>query len=167
MGKKEISFMLNQKIVTASISAGERLIDTIRETYHLTGTKEGCGVGTCGACTVIVDGKAVNACLTLTASVEKRQVMTVEGLMQDEELHPIQQAFVEHNAIQCGFCTPGLIMSTKALLDENPHPDENEIKEAIAGNLCRCTGYQQVLEAILDVSGQHYGNECREDDYGD
>lgn len=162
METREISFILNKKSVTARIRPGERLIDTVRGTFRLTGTKEGCGIGACGACTVIVDGKAVNACLVLTASIENHEVMTVEGLAQEEELHPIQKAFVEHNAIQCGFCTPGLLMSAKALLDENPHPDEAEIKEAIAGNLCRCTGYQQVVEAILDVSGQYHGSRLEE-----
>ena len=119
---------------------------------YLTGTKEGCGVGECGACTVIVDGEAVNACLVLALSVAGKRVTTIEGLAKGGVLHPLQQAVVDHHALQCGFCTPGFILSAKALLDRNPHPTELEIRTAISGNLCRCTGYEQLVEAIQDAA---------------
>lgn len=144
--------MLNGNVTELIVDTNERLIDILRDRLGLTGTKAGCGAGECGACTVIMDGEAVNACLILGASLENHTILTIEGLMQDEKLHPIQEAFIRHNALQCGFCTPGLIMSTKALLDETKHPKREEIKQAIAGNLCRCTGYEQVMEAIEDVA---------------
>lgn len=152
MSEKRIRFELNGEKVSVSVDAGCRLIDLLRTTLGLTGTKEGCGIGNCGACTVIMDGKAVNSCLTPAAAADGRCVLTVEGLMKDEKLHPLQEAFAAHHAVQCGFCTPGLLMSAKALLDKNPRPDRQEIKRAIAGNLCRCTGYEQVIEAIEDVA---------------
>lgn len=128
----------------------------LREDLLLTGTKEGCGIGECGACTVIVDGKAVNSCLTLAASVDGKHVLTIEGIAQDGELAPIQKAILAHHALQCGFCTPGIVMSAKALLDENPNPTREQIKTAIEGNICRCTGYQQVVEAIEDVAAGNF-----------
>lgn len=150
----EIRAVVNGATVHARVAPHERLLDFLRRQLGLTGTKEGCGVGECGACTVLVDGESVNSCLVLAASIDGREVLTVEGLEQDGSLHPIQQAFLKHQALQCGFCTPGLVMSTKALLDRNPHPDRETIKEAISGNLCRCTGYQQVIEAIEELAGQ-------------
>ncbi len=152
MEKITLNMVVNGKPVNIQIKPYARLLDVIREDLGLTGTKEGCGVGECGACTVIVDGKSVNTCLTLAASMEGKSIITIEGLMEDEKLHPIQQAFIDHHALQCGFCTPGLIMSAKALLDENPEPTREEIKIGISGNLCRCTGYEQIIEAIEDVS---------------
>lgn len=152
MEKITLNMVVNDKPVSIKIKPYARLLDVIREDLGLTGTKEGCGVGECGACTVIVDGKSVNTCLTLAASMEGKSITTIEGLMKDENLHPIQQSFIDHHALQCGFCTPGLIMSTKALLDENPKPTREEIKIGISGNLCRCTGYEQIIEAIEDVS---------------
>ncbi len=152
---KELHFILNGAPVTVEIEPNMRLLDVLRDKLYLTGTKEGCGVGECGACTVIVDGQAVNSCLVLAMTVEGKQVTTVEGLMQDGKLHPLQEAVLNHHALQCGFCTPGFLMSAKALLDRNPHPTREEIQEAISGNLCRCTGYEQLIEAIEDVAAQN------------
>lgn len=149
---KEIEFTLNGTRTRTETQPGERLLDLLRERLGLTGTKEGCGIGSCGACTVILDGKAVNACLIPAQAVDGRKLVTIEGIMQNESLHPIQDALIRHHAIQCGFCTPGLVMSAKALLDENPDPSRGEIQRAIAGNLCRCTGYEQVIEAIQDAA---------------
>jgi len=126
------------------------LLELLREDLELTGTKEGCGLGECGTCTVLLDGKPVKSCITLAVQVTGREVTTIEGLeMPDGTLHPVQQAFIDHGAIQCGFCTPGMVLSAKALLEENPKPTELEVRWAIAGNLCRCTGYQKIVEAIL------------------
>ncbi len=118
----------------------------------MTGTKEGCGIGECGACTILVDAKAVNACLMLAPQLDGRDVLTVEGLADGRGFHPLQEAFSVHGAVQCGFCTPGVLMSAKALLDRNPHPDRAEVVEALSGNLCRCTGYQQIVEAVMAVN---------------
>ena len=128
------------------------LLDVLRNDLGLTGTKEGCGTGSCGACTVLVDGKAVNSCLMFIAEAEGKEITTIEGLAGDETLHPIQQAFIDEGAVQCGFCTPGVILTAKALLDSNPNPTEVEIREAIAGNLCRCTGYDKIVRAIMSVT---------------
>ena len=128
------------------------LLEVLREDLGLTGTKRGCDLGTCGACTVLIDGKPYLSCLTLATAVQGKQIITIEGLTQDGELHPLQKAFVEKGAIQCGFCTPGMILTAKALLDEHPHPSEGEVKRAISGNLCRCTGYVKIVEAILSVA---------------
>lgn len=143
-----ITFTLNYKTVSVAIHAKELLIDTLRETFGLTGTKKACGTGDCGACTVIINGKAVRSCIMLTATVAGKKVLTIEGLGDEEHLHPIQQAFIEAGAIQCGYCTPGMVLSAKALLDRNPKPTEDEIKDALSGNLCRCTGYTKILKAI-------------------
>jgi len=147
--KKEIHFQLNGFEVSAEVESHKMLLNVLREQFHLTGTKEGCGQGECGACTVLVDGLNVDSCLYPAFEVEGKSVTTIEGLVgEGNVLHPIQKAFVEGGGIQCGFCTPGMIMSTKALLDENPHPSEEEIKKGISGNLCRCTGYVQIIESI-------------------
>jgi carbon-monoxide dehydrogenase small subunit len=127
------------------------LVDFLRDTLGLTGTKKGCDLGNCGACTVIMDGKAVNSCLVLAVEADKETILTIEGLGNRDDEHVLQKAFMEHGAIQCGFCTPGMIITGKALLDQNPDPAEEEIKEALAGNLCRCTGYVKILEAIKSV----------------
>jgi carbon-monoxide dehydrogenase small subunit len=129
------------------------LVDLLREALGLTGTKVSCGEGECGACTVLVNGKAINSCITLAVSVGGCEITTIEGLAKDGNLHPLQEAFIEHGAAQCGFCTPGMILSAKALLDKSPHPNEDEIKQALAGNLCRCTGYASILRAVHSVAG--------------
>ncbi len=147
--KKEIHFQLNGYEVSAEVESHKMLLNVLREQFHLTGTKEGCGQGECGACTVLVDGLNVDSCLYPAFEVEGKSVTTIEGLVaKGNLLHPIQKAFVEEGGIQCGFCTPGMIMSSKALLDETPHPSEDEIKRGISGNLCRCTGYVQIIESI-------------------
>jgi carbon-monoxide dehydrogenase small subunit len=143
-----ISFKINGRPVSLEVAAGETALYAIRERLHLTGAKEGCGIGECGACTVLVDGKAVNSCLMLAAQLDGTSVRTVEGLARGESLHPVQQAFLDHHAVQCGFCTPGLLMSTVALLDEHPRPDSRTISDGLSGNLCRCTGYRQIFQAV-------------------
>jgi len=131
------------------------LLEVLREDLGLTGTKRGCDLGTCGACTVLIEGKPYLSCLTLAADVQEKQITTIEGLIQEGELHPLQKAFVEKGAIQCGFCTPGMILTARAFLEEHPHPSEDEVKKAISGNLCRCTGYVKIIEAIL-ASTAHF-----------
>ncbi|GAB4307247.1 MAG: (2Fe-2S)-binding protein [Candidatus Bipolaricaulota bacterium] len=143
-----LRFRLNGRDVTVETSAGRRLLDLLREDLGLTGTKEGCGEGECGACTVLVDGKPRLACLTAAIQVEGKDVLTIEGIAAPGKLHPLQEAFLATAGVQCGFCTPGLIMAAYALLQENPHPTEDEVREYLAGNLCRCTGYAQVVEAV-------------------
>jgi len=150
--KKLITVTVNQKKYELAVDVNMTLADMIREELKLTGTKKGCGLGECGACTVLLDGKPVSSCLVLAVEAENKEVVTIEGVETEKGLHPIQEAFVEKGAIQCGFCTPGMVLSAKALLDENPHPDEQEIRKAISGNLCRCTGYQKIVEAIQSVS---------------
>lgn len=147
--KKEINFILNGADVSVTTEAHKRLIDVLRGPLGLTGTKEGCGEGECGACTVIVNGRAVNSCLYPAFEIEGKSVTTIEGLQGiGNRLSVIQEAFVENGGIQCGFCTPGMILSTKALLDSNPDPTEEEIRGALVGNLCRCTGYVQIIESV-------------------
>lgn len=151
--ERVVSFVLNGSEMQLRIQDHWTLLHLLREELGLLGTKEGCGSGECGACTVLVDGMAVNSCLYLAAEIEGKTVLTIEGLASPEgTLHPIQKAFVEQGGIQCGFCSPGMILSAKALLDENPAAGEEEIKEAIAGNICRCTGYVQIIESIRSVS---------------
>ncbi len=154
MEKFNLKFTLNGVETEVAIEQNARLLDVLRDELHLTGTKEGCGVGECGACTIILDGEAVDSCMVLAASVAGKSVTTIEGLANDEILHPLQQAVLDHHALQCGFCTPGFIMSAKALMDKNPHPTREEIKVAISGNLCRCTGYQQLIDAFEDVANR-------------
>lgn len=144
----KISFTVNGRRIECEVKAETRLLDLLREDLSLAGAKEGCGEGECGACTVLLDGKAVASCLVLAPQVDGKEVLTVEGLADGDELHPIQRAFVEKGAVQCGFCTPGFIMSTYALLKENPDPSDEEILTALEGNLCRCTGYTKILEAV-------------------
>ncbi|MFC2078078.1 (2Fe-2S)-binding protein [Candidatus Bipolaricaulota bacterium] len=143
-----IRLTVNGREVECETDAETRLLDLLRESLALTGTKEGCGEGECGACTVLVDGRPVNSCLILALSVDGKSVTTIEGIADGERLHPIQQAFVDAGGVQCGFCTPGFIMSTYALLEKIPHPSDDEIRTAIEGNLCRCTGYDRIVAAI-------------------
>jgi aerobic-type carbon monoxide dehydrogenase small subunit (CoxS/CutS family) len=152
MGNR-IQFKVNDDLVSLEVEPHWTLLRVIRDELGLTGTKEGCGEGDCGACTVLVDDRAVNSCLILAIDVDGKAIITIEGLTQGDELHPLQKAFMEKGAVQCGFCTPGMILTAKALLDQNPHPTEEEIRFAIAGNLCRCTGYAKIVEAIQVVSG--------------
>jgi aerobic-type carbon monoxide dehydrogenase small subunit (CoxS/CutS family) len=150
---KEITFTLNHETVSTHVEPFTLLVDLLRDRFMLTGTKIGCGYGECGACTVILDGMAVNSCLILASQVHGREVLTVEGLTEGSgKLHPIQRAFVNYGAIQCGYCTPGMVMTSKALLDENPNPSEEEIEKGIAGNICRCTGYKKIVDAIRSVA---------------
>ena len=128
------------------------LLEVLREDLGLTGTKRGCDLGACGACTVLMDGKPYLSCLTLALNARGKEILTIEGLSQNGDLHPLQRTFIEKGAIQCGFCTPGMILTAKAFLDEHPHPSEEEVKGAIAGNLCRCTGYTKIVEAILEAA---------------
>jgi aerobic-type carbon monoxide dehydrogenase small subunit (CoxS/CutS family) len=146
-----VRFVLNGKNVEAEVPPHWTLLRMLREKLGLTGTKEGCGIGECGTCTVLLDGMPVNSCLVLAPKVEGRTVETVEGLGRREKLHPLQKSFIDHGAVQCGFCTPGMLMSSKALLERNPSPTRGEIQDAISGHLCRCTGYQQIIEAIEAV----------------
>jgi carbon-monoxide dehydrogenase small subunit len=150
--KQEMTFNVNEEHYTVQVDIRRTLLEVLRETLGLTGTKEMCNKGDCGGCTVIMDGKPVLSCLTLAVEAQGKKILTIEGLADAYRLHPIQQAFVESGAIQCGYCTPGFIMSAKALLDRNPHPTEDEIKEGIANNICRCTGYVQIVEAIQAAS---------------
>ena len=147
-----ITTTINGRSRTLTIPANRTLMDLLRDVLGLPGTKCGCEIGECGACTVLLDGEPVNSCLVLAPQVHGRRVTTVEGLMQNGKLHPLQESFMDHDAAHCGFCTPGMLMSAKALLDSNPHPTEREIRTAISGNLCRCSGYQQIVEAIENAS---------------
>ena len=150
--KRVIKLNVNGEAFEVLTEVHRTLLEVLREDLGLTGTKRGCDLGTCGACTVLIEGKPYLSCLTLAVDVQGKKIVTIEGLAQGEEIHPLQKAFVEKGAIQCGFCTPGMILTAKAFLDENPHPSEEEVKKAISGNLCRCTGYIKIVEAILSVS---------------
>ncbi|MFH0813107.1 MAG: (2Fe-2S)-binding protein [Pseudomonadota bacterium] len=149
--KQTMNFKVNGEHYELLVDTRSTLLEVLREEIGLTGTKEGCSLGACGTCTVILDGKPVLSCLVLAVDAEGKEVLTIEGLAQGDTLHPIQKAFVEHGAIQCGYCTPGMVMSAKALLDQNPKPGYEEIKKAISGNICRCTGYTKIIEAIQSV----------------
>ena len=148
MGKEIAAFVVNGQEYQVIIEPHMLLIDVLRDKLGLTGTKYSCGAGDCGACTVLIDGKPSFSCLTLAVTARGKNILTIEGVADGNELHPIQQAFVDQGAVQCGFCTPGMILSTKALLDENPQPSRDEIKTALAGNLCRCTGYVKIVDAV-------------------
>ena len=148
--KKEIAnFTVNGKSCEAIIEPHMLLVDVLRDKLGLTGIKYACGTGDCGACTVLVDGKPMLSCLTLAITVRDKNILTIEGLAEGTHLHPIQQAFIDNGAVQCGFCTPGMILNAKALLDDNPNPTRDTVKTALAGNLCRCTGYVKIIDAVL------------------
>ena len=147
----KINITVNGENITAEAPPQMMLLKLLRDVLEMKGTKRGCGEGDCGACTVIVNGKAVLSCLTLAASVDGAEITTIEGLSKGAELHPLQESFVVNGAIQCGFCTPGMIMTSKAFLDENPNPTEEEIRIGLSGNLCRCTGYEKIVEAVKNV----------------
>lgn len=150
--KQFITLMVNEDPYEVLIKPSETLMHVLREKLGLTGAKHGCDTGKCGACTVIIDGKLVRSCLTFAISVQNREITTIEGLVKNGDLHPIQKAFIKHGAVQCGFCTPGMILLTKAFLEENPRPTEDEIRKALSANICRCTGYVKIIEAIQAVA---------------
>ena len=143
-----IRLIVNEEPYEVMIKPSETLLEVLKNKLGLTGAKHACDTGKCGACTVLIDGKPVRSCLTLAISVRDREITTIEGLARGEELHPLQRAFIEHGAVQCGFCTPGMILFTKSFLEENPEPQDEEIRKALSGNICRCTGYVKIIEAI-------------------
>lgn len=149
---KKIQFSLNGKSITREVPSHRLLLDLLRDEIGLTGTKEGCGTGDCGACTVMMNGKPVNSCLVLSGELDGVDVTTIEGLKIGPELHAIQKAFIQDGGAQCGYCTPGMLMMSKALLDENPDPSEEDIRFALSGNLCRCTGYAKIIQAVQDAA---------------
>lgn len=154
MSKLLVSTTVNGDLRQFLCDPGTTLLDALREEMGLTGSKEGCGSGDCGACTVTLDGKMVCSCLVFAAEAEGRQVGTIEGVAEGSMLHPVQRKFLEHGALQCGFCTPGFIMASKALLDRNPSPSETEVRYWLAGNLCRCTGYDKIVRAVMDAAAE-------------
>ncbi|NLF11455.1 MAG: (2Fe-2S)-binding protein [Anaerolineaceae bacterium] len=157
MGRHTIEVTINGAVERVDVPSNMTLLQMLRERLAFTGTKNGCEAGECGACTVLLDGEPVNSCMMLAVEADGHEVRTVEGLSVDGEPSPLQQAFVEHNAVQCGFCTPGMLISAHALLERDPHPTEEAIKEAIVGNLCRCTGYVRIIDAIQDAAGRQGG----------
>lgn len=159
--KQMVTLQINGESYDLWIEPKVTLLEALREELGLTGTKEVCALGSCGACTVLIDQKPALSCLTLAVACKGKEITTIEGLKKGEALHPLQTTFIEHGAIQCGMCTPGMILSAKALLDENPHPTEGEVRRAIAGNLCRCTGYAKIVEAILDVTESSFDGRRR------
>lgn len=148
----KIRFILNGKVTEIEAPPDRRVIDLLREDLGLTGAKEGCGSGECGACTILIDGETRLSCLMLSAQLEGRSLQTIEGIGQGDELHPVQESFVEHGAVQCGYCTPGMVLTSLSLLKRNPLPSRGEIRRAISGNLCRCTGYQKIVDAVEGAS---------------
>ncbi|TFG93320.1 MAG: (2Fe-2S)-binding protein [Candidatus Atribacteria bacterium] len=155
--KHKIRFTINREVKEIEVEPNKTLLKMLREDLDLIGAKEGCGAGECGACTVLVDNKPVNSCLMLAVEADGKKIITIEGLLDGINLDPLQKSFIKHNALQCGYCRPGMIISARALLDRNNNPSEEDIKEALAGNLCRCTGYQRVIDAVLDAAGKGGG----------
>jgi len=152
MPKTHVTTTINGEEIEFLCEPRQSLLEVLRETLGLMGTKEGCNNGNCGSCNVIMDGKLVNSCLVLGVEIQRKSITTIEGIATTEGLHPLQKKFVEHAALQCGYCTPGFIVASKALLDQNPKPSEAEVREWLAGNLCRCTGYDRIVKAVLDAS---------------
>ena len=152
MKKTAITLSVNNETYDTVAYPNRTLLEVLRDDLHLTGTKESCGEGVCGSCTVLVDGTPVRSCLTLAVAVQGKEITTIEGLSAGEKLHPVQEAFVNHHAIQCGFCSPGMILTSYALLKENPNPTEKEIRRALSGNVCRCTGYAKIVEAVKSLA---------------
>ena len=157
MEKILVVLNINNTPCEVMIHPNDTLLEVLRDSLDLTGSKESCGEGVCGSCTVQMDGKPVRSCLTLAMEAVGAQITTVEGLAREEQLSPLQQSFIDHGAVQCGFCTPGMLMSADALLNENPHPDKTEVKKALAGNICRCTGYAKIVDAVAHASHPHEG----------
>jgi carbon-monoxide dehydrogenase small subunit len=154
MEKRLVRLLVNGDQYDLAVWPNETLVEVLRDKLELTGTKMGCGEGACGTCTVLVEGRPVRSCLTLAVEVQGKEIVTIEGLSKGAELHPVQKAFVEHGAIQCGFCSPGMILTSKALLDENAHPTGDEVRRAISGVVCRCTGYAKIVQAVLAAAGE-------------
>ena len=152
--KKTIHVTLNGRPTNLEVPAHRLLLDLLRDEIGLTGTKEGCGTGDCGACTVLLDGKPVNSCLIFSGELDGADIVTIEGLKIGPELHPVQKAFIQDGGAQCGYCTPGMLMMAKSLLDENPDPSDEEIRFALSGNLCRCTGYAKIVQAVQDAAAE-------------
>lgn len=150
--KQQIELTVNHRLYRVDVTPWDLLLNVLRDQLGLLGVKYGCGTGDCGACTVLVDGQALNSCLLLAIRMQGKEILTVEGLADGDKLHPLQQAFIDAGAVQCGYCTPGMLLSSKALLDENPDPDEQEIRRTLAGNLCRCTGYKKIVEAVQSAA---------------
>jgi len=152
MAKVELAIKINGKLFNVAVDQSTLLLDLLRDELGLTGAKRGCETGYCGCCSVLIDGQAIHSCCMLAVRAQQHEILTIEGMEQDGKLHPIQEAFLERNAAQCGYCTPGMIISARALLEENPLPDEGEVRRALSGNLCRCTGYLPIIEAVLHAS---------------
>lgn len=157
--KQKVTLIVNQETHELEIDIHRTLLEVLRDTLGLTGSKYGCGNGECGACTVLVEGKPILSCLTLAVTVDGKEITTIEGLAKNEELHPLQASFIEHGAVECGFCTPGAILTAKALLDENPQPTKADVQQYLKGNLCRCTGYVKIVEAVLGAAKTMGGGE--------
>ena len=154
MGKIDLRMKINGKGWNVAVDPSTLLLDLLRDELGLTGAKRGCETGYCGCCTVLIDGNAIHSCSILAARAQEHEILTVEGMAQDDKLHPLQESFLELNAAQCGYCTPGMILSARALLDQNPSPDESDVRRALAGNLCRFTGYLPIIQAVLHAAGK-------------
>ena len=154
MSGRQIGFRVNGRSYQATVDFSSRLLDVLRDQLHLTGTKEGCGTGECGDCSIFLNGRLVKSCLVFAVQADGAEILTIEGVGSLERLHPIQEAFAEMGAVQCGFCTPGMVLAAKNLLDQNPDPTEREVREAISGNLCRCTGYSKIVAAVLEAAAR-------------
>jgi len=157
MTKTHIQTTINGDDIDVLVEPGQSLLDVLRDELDMTGTKEGCATGDCGACSVTVDGNLVCACLILSAEIDGKKIETIEGMAEGDKLHPLQEKFIEHVALQCGICTPGLLIAAKHLLEENPNPTEEEVRYGIAGNLCRCTGYKNIIKAVMDAATKMRG----------
>ena len=156
--KTHIQTTINGDVIDVLVEPGQSLLDVLRDELDMTGTKEGCSTGDCGACSVTIDGNLVCACLILSAEVDGKNIETIEGMAKGDELHPLQKKFIEHVALQCGICTPGLLIAARHFLEENPNPTEEEVRYGIAGNLCRCTGYQNIIKAVMDAASEMRGS---------